>query len=308
MTPSPNLMMNATAWTLLITLSVLWGGSFFFVGVAVRDLPPLTIVTLRVLGGAVALNIVLLALRLRLPSSPHIWRNFFVMGLLNNALPFCLLVWAQTQIASGLASILNAATPMATVLLAHVMTDDEKMTVNRVAGVMIGIAGVAVMIGADVLGSATGTLMAQLACVAATVSYALAGIYGRRFKTMNLSPLITATGQLTAAVIMLAPVTLLIDRPWLLPAPSTATWQALAGIALLSTALAYILYFRILALAGATNIALVTLLVPVSAILLGTLALGERLDASHVLGFSLIAAGLGCIDGRPLRWLRAKAG
>jgi drug/metabolite transporter (DMT)-like permease len=296
--------MNRAAWAMLIALSQLWGGSFFFVAVAVKELPPLTIVALRLGGAAVALNVCLAVLGQRLPTSWATWGRFFAMGVLNNVVPFSLLVWGQTQIASGLAAILNAGTPVMTVILAHVLTDDEKLTVARLCGAGLGVAGTAVMVGLDVLATTSGTLLAQAACVGATISYALASIYGRRFKTLGLSPLVAATGQVTAAAIVLIPIAATVEQAWSLPPPNAQTWMAILGIALLSTALAYILYFRILAVAGATNLMLVALLMPVSALILGALFLGERLTTPQLVGFGLIALGLACIDGRTLRWLR----
>nr|WP_313612795.1 EamA family transporter [Agrobacterium sp.] len=296
--------MNATEWAMLIALSILWGGSFFFIGVAVKELPPFTIVTLRVGLAAVALLIVCRVMGLKLPREGRIWRAFFAMGILNNIIPFCLIVWGQTHIASGVASILNATTPLFTVLVAHFLTIDEKLSPNKLAGVLIGFVGVATMIGPSALGGSGSNLWGQLAILGAATSYAFAGIFGRRFKTMGVAPLMTATGQISSSTLMLIPVALLIDQPWTLAMPSTSTWAALLGIALLSTALAYLLFFRILSSAGATNLALVTFLIPVSAILLGSVVLGEQLEMKHFAGMAMIAAGLIAIDGRLLRRLK----
>ncbi len=289
--------MDAREWAMLIALSILWGGSFFFVGVAVKELPPVTIVTLRVSLAAVALLAVCRIIGLRLPRQRAVWRAFLCMGLLNNIIPFCLIVWGQTQIASGLASILNATTPLFTVIVAHFLTSDEKMTGNRLTGVVTGFVGVATMIGPAALGSMSG-LWGQIAILGAAVSYSFAGIFGRRFKSMGVAPLMTATGQICSSTLMLIPAAILIDKPWTLAMPGLATWGAMIGIALLSTALAYLIFFRILATAGATNLALVTFLIPVSAILLGSLVLSEQLETRHFAGMALIAAGLVAIDGR----------
>jgi len=296
--------MTALEWALLVALSVLWGGSFFFTGVAVKELPPLTIVVLRVGGAAVILNIVVRLMGLRMPGEPRLWAAFFGMGLLNNAIPFTLLVWGQTHIASGLASILNATTPLFTVVVAHLFTADEKMTGNRLAGVLVGLAGAAVMIGPKALqglGLDFGRgveLLAQLGCLGAAISYAFAGVYGRRFKRLGVAPMLTATGQVTASAVMLLPVALWAEHPWTLPVPSLPACAALLGTAALSTALGYVLYFRLLATAGATNLLLVTFLIPVSAILLGTLVLHESLEAAQLFGMALIGLGLVAIDGR----------
>ncbi|HEY9058621.1 MAG TPA: DMT family transporter [Aurantimonas sp.] len=296
--------MTLGEWGLLLTLSVLWGGSFFFTEVAVKELPPFTIVVLRVGLASVILFAALRLLGVRMPMEPRVWAAFLVMGLINNAVPFSLFVWGQTQIASGLAAILNATTPLFTVLVAHVLTDDEKLTGKRLAGVVAGLGGVAMMIGPAALEGLGLGVVAQLACLAAAFSYALAGIFGRRFKRMGVAPLATATGQVTASTLLLLPLALVVDRPWTLAMPSLPTVGAILSIAALSTALAYVLYFRILATAGATNLLLVTFLIPVSAILLGWLVLGERLAPRHFLGMGLIGVGLAAIDGRLLRLVR----
>ena len=290
--------MDVSEWGMLVALSLLWGGSFFFIGIAVKELPPVTIVTLRVSLAATALLIVCRIMGLHLPRQWAVWRAFFGMGLLNNIIPFCLIVWGQTHIASGLASILNATTPLFTVIVAHFLTADEKMTGNKLAGVLIGFAGVATMIGPAAFGGAISGLWGQIAILGAAISYSFAGIFGRRFKAMGVPPLMTATGQISSSTLMLIPAALLIDKPWTLAMPSLGTWGALIGIALLSTALAYLIFFRILATAGATNLALVTFLIPVSAILLGSLILGEQLEIKHFAGMAMIAAGLAAIDGR----------
>lgn len=293
--------MSGRDWTNLLALSVLWGGSFFFLAVALKELPPITIMLLRVGLGALPL---LLLLRLKgeaLPLAPRIWGMFLVLGLLNNALPFVLYAYAQLRIESGLASILNATTPLWGVLVAHVFTRDERATPGKVAGVLLGFAGVAVMIGAGAgLG---GEAAAILMCLAATLSYAFAAIYARRFRTLGIKPLTVATGQLVGASLLLLPFSLVLERPWDIAAPSLVTWAAIAGFALICTSLAYWLYFRLLESAGATNALLVTFLIPVTAILLGALVLGEALELRHYAGMALIALGLAAIDGRPFRRL-----
>lgn len=296
--------MGGREWAMLIALSVAWGLSFFFVGVAVLELPPLTIVALRVALAAAALLGLLAALGRPIPRDLRLWAAFVGMGALNNAIPFSLITWGQTEVASGLAAILNAATPVSAVLVAHALTRDEKLTGPKALGVGFGVAGAALIIGPEALTGLGGQALGQLAILAATVSYALAGVFGRRFRRLGVDPIVAAAGQLTGASLILVPAALAIERSWLSPAPGGATVAALLGLALVSTALAYILYFRILATAGATNVLLVTLLVPVSAVLLGAAALGERLEWIHAGGMALIALGLGAIDGRPLAWLR----
>ncbi|MEZ5924118.1 MAG: DMT family transporter [Hyphomicrobiaceae bacterium] len=300
-----NRPMTAFEWGLLLTLSILWGGSFFFNGIAVKELPTFTVVVARVLLAAAILLVVHGLLGSALPRDRRVWLAFFGMGFLNNVLPFSLIVWGQSHIASGVASILNATTPLFTVVVAHVLTSDEKMTGRRLVGVIVGLAGVAYMIGGTALASLGSSVIAQLACLAAAVSYAFAGVFGRRFKSMGVTPMQTATGQVVASSLMLAPVMLMIDRPWTLQAPGTAAALALVGVAALSTALAYVIYFRILATAGATNLLLVTFLIPVSAILLGVLVLDETLHLRHFIGMALIGIGLAAIDGRPWKALNS---
>jgi len=229
------------------------------------------------------------------------------MGLLNNVVPFCLIVWGQGHIASSLASILNATTPLFTVVVAHFLTEDERLTPGRVAGVAIGFLGVVLMLGPESLAGIGSDLLAQFACLAAALSYAFAGIWGRRFRRIGILPLPTAAGQVVVSTLLLAPITLAVERPWTLAAPGAATWAAIVGLAVLSTAAAYVLYFRLLASAGATNLLLVTFLIPASAILLGTGILGERLAAGHLVGVALIGAGLAAIDGRLAATLRRLA-
>jgi drug/metabolite transporter (DMT)-like permease len=297
MTSSINTTMGTREWAMLITLSVLWGGSFFFVGVAVTDLPPLTIVTLRVGIAAITLWCIVLVMGLRPPKSLEVWAAFLGMGLLNNVIPFALIVWGQTQIASGLASILNAATPIFTVVVASMLLPDERATPLKIVGAMIGFIGVAMMIGLPAI-DGDNSLLAQVAIIAATLSYAFAGVYGRRFKAMAVNPIITAAGQVTASALVLAPIALAVEGRPDMAEINTGTWGAIVGLAVLSTAVAYVLYFKILASAGATNLLLVTLLVPVSAILLGSLLLNETLEVVHFVGMALIALGLSAIDGR----------
>ncbi|MFI5020030.1 MAG: DMT family transporter [Alphaproteobacteria bacterium] len=291
--------MGATEWLLLVTLSVLWGGSFFFAKVALAALPPMTLVLGRTGIAAATLVLVLHVAGYRFRGGMRAWCAYLVMGTLNNAVPFTLLAWSQTEIASGLASILNSMTPLCTALLAHLFTRDERLTLGKLTGILVGLAGAIVMIGPELLAGLGVHVLAELAALAATVSYALAGLYGRRFK--GDPPIVTAAGQLAASACLMLPAVLLVDRPWRLAAPGAAIWGALAGMALLSTALAYILYFRILARAGATNVLLVTFLIPVTALLLGVLVLGERLEPGEIAGMLLIFAGLALIDGRLLR-------
>jgi drug/metabolite transporter (DMT)-like permease len=299
-----NKQMGRQDWVQLFFLSILWGGSFFFSKVALVELKPFTVVFGRVFIAAIALNIVVRATGHRLPTSLKMWVSFFVMGVLNNLLPFSLIFWGQTQISSSLASILNATTPVWAVLLAHFLTTDERLTPNRISGVIFGMIGVLFMIGFDALQGLGSDVIAQLAVVGAALSYACAGIYGKRFK--ETPAVVTATGQITGTTLMMIPIVIIFDKPWLLPMPGSNAWEALLGLALLSTALAYIIYFRLLSSAGATNLLLVTFLIPVSAILLGTIILGEQLDIQYFVGMGFISLGLIAIDSRLFEKIRSR--
>jgi drug/metabolite transporter (DMT)-like permease len=296
-----NTIMNRREWAMLVTLSVLWGGSFFFAEIALESLPPLTIVTLRVGLAAITLWLVVLALKLPIPNSPPIWIAFLTMGLLNNVLPFSLIVWGQSQISSGLAAILNATAPLFGVIVAGILLRDESATPLKITGVVVGFAGVIVMM--DLSSIATSSLLAQLAILAAALSYACASVYGRRFKATGLNPILVAAGQVTGSTLLLLPIALWVDGNDHYANVPSQVWAAIISLAVFSTAAAYILYFKLLASAGATNILLVTLLVPVSAILLGWLFLEESLQTPHIIGMAMIALGLSAIDGR--LWRRA---
>jgi drug/metabolite transporter (DMT)-like permease len=298
--------MTASDWALLAVLSIVWGGSFLFVGVAVRELPPLTIVALRVVTAALTLLLVLKLMGVDLPRTRQAWAAFLGMSILNNVIPFTLIVWGQSHIASGLASILNATTPLFTVIVAHYLTTDERLTGQRLAGVIVGFVGVAVMIGAAAFASLDASILAQLAVLGAALSYGFSGVFGRRFKTMGIPPLATAAGQVTVSSAILLPTALIVDHPWTLAMPSTGAILSLAALGLVSTAFAYLIFFHLLARAGATNVGLVTFLIPVSAILLGVLVLGETLAMRHIIGMALIGAGLILIDGRLISALSAR--
>jgi len=298
MTISTDLRLGRSEWGLLGLLSLLWGGSFFFAKIAVAEIPPLTLVAGRV---GIATMFLLLALqlcRVAMPRGWKLWLSFLAMGALNNVVPFGLLFWGQTRIDSGLASILNAFTPIFAVVAAHVLTADEKLDLRRGVAVLIGIAGVVLTIGPDALGDLGGNLAAEMACLAATLSYALAGIYGRRFR--GLPPISVAAGQLCGATVLCVPLALALEAPWQIAVPSRIALGALLGLALISTAAAYVIYFRILARAGATNLLLVTFLIPICAILLGFLFLHEALALNQFLGMATIGGALVLIDGRLL--------
>lgn len=288
--------MSATTWGLLILLGLIWGGSFFFGRIAVQHVPPMTLVFFRVSLAALALHVAFGRMPDFYRTLVSRWRELLVLGLLNNAIPFTLIFLGQTRIGSGLASILNATTPLWAVLVAQVMTTDEKITPAKLIGCALGLAGMVLLIGPAALGIADSPLWAKLAVVGAAISYGFAATFGKRFK--GLSPRITATGQLTASSLIMLPLMLVVDQPWTLQAPPASVIASILALALLCTAFAYIVFFRILSVAGATSASLVTLLVPPAAILLGVLFLGETLSLSEALGLALIALGLLSLDNR----------
>jgi len=294
----PALRMGPIEWLMLVTLSLLWGASFFFNAVALQALAPFHLVLLRVGIAALVLWLIIAVRRAPLPRGRRAWAGFLLMGLLNNALPFTLIVWGQTQISSSLAAILNATTPFFAVMLTHALTADERISRGKLTGVLVGLAGVVLLIGPDALAGIAGDTLGQLAILGAAISYSLAGIFGRRMA--GTVPLVNAAGMLTGATVLMLPLAL--AQPTVTPGlPDLAVGAVILGSAVLSTALAYLLYFRILRAAGATNVLLVTLLVPVSATLFGIGLLGESLGWRTLAGMAIIFAGLAIIDGRLLR-------
>jgi drug/metabolite transporter (DMT)-like permease len=284
-------------WLLLLALSASWGCTFFFAEIALVDLPPITVAFLRLLLASLTLLAIALLSGESLAFGRRGWTMLFIMGAINSAIPFMLIFYGQTQISSALASILNATTPLFTVVFAHFFTRDERLNGFKLLGTLLGLSGVGVLFG---FGAAdfSGSVLGPLACLGGAACYALAAVYGRRLAVLRISPLAAAAGQLSASTVLLVPLAVLVDQPWSLPVPGWPAIGAVAGIALWSTALAYVLFFRILASAGATNVLLVTFLVPVYAISLGTGLLGERIGLQHLAGMGLIALGIVAIDGR----------
>jgi drug/metabolite transporter (DMT)-like permease len=292
---------------MLLALAVLWGCSYFFMALSLRGFPPFTIVLARVTLAAGALAVACLALCIPLPRGWQAWLACLGMGLLNATVPFSLILLGAQRIPSGLAAVVNASTPVFAVLLAHALTSDEKLTRQKLAGTLTGMAGVAVLVGPGAFAIAERQELAGIAlCLAASLSYGLAGIWSRRLKRLGVAPLAAATGQCASAALLTLPAVLLLDRPWTLPPPPPEALAGMIGLGLLATALAYALFYRIVAEAGATTALLVTLLVPVTALLLGTLVLDEVLQPRHLLGMAVIGAGLLVLDGRLARWLRAR--
>ncbi|MBB4367854.1 drug/metabolite transporter (DMT)-like permease [Bradyrhizobium sp. cir1] len=299
--PAKDNRIDARDWSLLAVLSVLWGGSFFFNGAALREVPPLTLVFLRVALGAAILLPLLRAQGIGLPKGMAGWKPFFAIGLFNNVIPFSLIVIGQTFIPSGLASILNATTPLFTVIVMAAASEEE-LQMRRLAGVALGLLGVIILRGWGIE-TRPGQGLGILLCLGGALSYGFAALAARRL-LKDSPPLGTATFQLIASTIMMAIVAGVMEQPWRLPMPGLTTWLAVLGLAALSTALAYIVFFQILRRSGATNVMLVTLLIPVTAILLGWLVLAEPISMREIAGAIVIGSALLAIDGRAFGLLR----
>jgi drug/metabolite transporter (DMT)-like permease len=296
--------LDATSWGLIAILSILWGGAFLLIEIGMRSYPPNSLVFMRLALAVPPMLIVMWIMGVPLPRDVASWWRLFVVGILNCALPFMLFFWGQKSLDSGYASILNATTPLWGVIATHFMTTDEKLTPTRIFGVIMGLAGIIVMIGPNALQGLSGNLLAQAACLVSTVFYSFAAIYGRRLSTSGMAPIAIATGQTAAAALFMLPVVLLVDQPWTMAAPSLKSTLAGITLALFSTALAYILYFRLIERAGASNAQLVAFLMPVLAVTLGIMVLGEKLSGGQLAGAALIFAGLVILDGRVFQALR----
>ncbi len=302
--------MDGKNWLMLLAVSIIWAGSFLLTEIALRDVPPLSIMTARVTIGALGLYAMMRAAGVCLPNSrdvaPHVLvLAFLLLGLVNNVVPFSLIVWGQTHLSASLASILNATMPLFTIFLAHFFTSDEKLTFNKLVGILAGLAGVMVIVGNDGIDFASGTTLGKLAILGAACSYAIAALIARRFARWQLHPLFVAFGQSAAAACIAVPLSAYIDMPWQLTVTPQG-WAALVALGLVCSSLAYALYFRLIANAGATNASLVTLLIPPFAIVSGALLLGERLSEVQIGGMALILLGLLITDGRIMKILRTR--
>ncbi|MDV4144118.1 DMT family transporter [Shimia sp. FJ5] len=296
--------LSPRAWAELFLLGAIWGGVFLAARLALNEVGVLTAVAHRTVWAALTLWGVVLWLRLPVPTSPRLWAAFAIMGLLNNLIPFTLLNWAQLHIESGLASIFNATTAVFGVLVAAAIFADERLTRQKLLGVTLGFLGVATAIGLENLARFDPRALAQWAALGATLSYAVAGVWARKALS-GLAPQIAAAGMLTCSALVALPLAWIVDGPLTL-ALSPVTWGALAYYAVIGTALAYLLYYRVLAMAGSGNLMLVTLLIPPFAIALGALVLGEALAPRAYFGFALLALGLLVLNGRlPLPRRRA---
>ncbi len=290
--------LDAAGWGMVAMLSILWGGAFFLIEIGLRSYPPNTLVFMRLALAVPPMWIVMWLSGDRMPADLKSWSMLMGVGVLNCALPFILFFWGQQYLDSGYASILNATTPLWGVVTAHFMTHDERATPARIIGVLVGLAGIIIMVGPDAAKGLSNNLFAQLACIISTLFYSFAAIFGRRLSQTSMTPMVVATGQTLMAALFMLPVVLIIDQPWNMGMPSLSATLAGATLALFSTALAYIIYFRLIDRSGASNAQLVAFIMPVLAIILGVAFLGEHLKTGQILGAALIALGLAILDGR----------
>jgi len=293
--------MSLGDWLLLLVLSVLWGGSFYFTKIAVMEIPPMTLALYRVAIAAATLAVLARVIGHSFPRDAATWRNLVLMAAFNNVISFTLIFWGQIHVTVGLAGILNGTTPLFGVLAAHLMTHDERLSIGRIVGLIAGFAGVVLLIGPELLTDLGTHVLAELACLAGAFSFGLGAVLARRVR--GYPSIVVATGQLSMSTLLLLPLVLLFDRPTApFSASHAAIWSMLA-LALVSSALAYLIYFRLIARAGATNALIVTFLSPVSALMLGILLLDETVDVHQVAGMAAIFIGIAAIDGRPARFI-----
>jgi len=295
--------MNARDWLRLLILSLVWGGTFLFVSLALRGTPGFTLVFLRVALAASAFWVFILASGRKMPRDRKLWGQFLISGLITNAVPFSLITWEQTQVEGGMAAVMNALTPCFVVVLAHFFTKDERASVRKAVGVLIGFLGAYVLLSPEIDGGVSTRGLGLIAGLTASLAHAAAGIYGKRLT--GLSPMVAATGMLTGAALWLLPVSLIVDRPWETLQPNIVAAGAVGALGF-GTVIAYLLYYRILRSAGATNLMLATLLGPIWAHILGALVIGEAIYATSVAGMVIIIVGLSIMDGRILRRFRAE--
>lgn len=297
--------MTGRHWLLLSTLALIWGTGFLFTRIAVRDFPPATLIALRSLSSAMILYALLRHRRIPVPERTWIaWRPFALLGLIGVALPFTLNAWGLTRIESGLAGILTATVPLFTVIVAHLATTDERLSPAVALGIAVGLCGVVTILGFDMASLVQGSGLAKLAILASSALYGVVGVYGRSMR--GTPPLVIAWGQMSVATVLLVPLVIL-ERPWSSMTPTVDGTLSLAALTL-STVVAYIIYFRLLAVAGAVSTSLVAYIIPVIAVILGVIILDEHLESRLFAGMALILAAMSLIDGRLLRVVASRRG
>jgi len=304
MNQKPALAIDLKSGLMLISLAALWGATFFFAEVALEKVPPLTITLHRVFWAIPVLWLYVYWRRIPFARTFRVWFSYLVMGALNNAIPFSLIFWGQTELDSGLASILNGTTAVFGAVVAGLLLKDEPLTARKIVGAIFGILGVAVIMGFDALTEFNPANLAQLAILGAALSYSFAGVWGKTALS-GQAPEMNALGMLVGSAVLMAPIAYWSDG---VPdfTLGLSVWAALLSLAVLSTAIAYLLYFAILVRAGSANLMLVTLLIPPFAIALGVVFLGEQLSVEAWLGFAIIAVGLAITDGRVLKYLQKR--
>ena len=295
---------NRLSWLNMALLALIWGGSFLAIRVALEQVGVLTTVAFRVGLAALALWAYVFARGLPVPRGARWIGTCVFLGVFNNIVPFCLIVWGQTHIPSGMAGILNASNVIFTVGLAALVFHDERLTARKTLGVVLGLAGVTLTIGPGLLGHLDLTSLGQLAVLGASLSYAVSAVFSRH-TTRGLRPEVVAAGMLTVSCLVMIPAAIWVEGVPSLPY-AARTWAALGYISLLSSAFAYILYYRVLQTAGAGNASLVTLMIAPVAVVLGALTYGEALPPAAYLGLILLAAGMVVIDGRLMAIFRVK--
>jgi drug/metabolite transporter (DMT)-like permease len=300
--PSP-LRLGSIEWLLIALQSMLWGSSYFFIAIAQPELPALTLAALRTIPASVALLLIVLSLGYRLPATLAEWRLFIFFAAFNTVLPFLLIVWGQSRATGGMAAILNASAPLFGIFLAHLLTHDEKLSARKVAGILVGIGGVAILVGHDFAVGSRADVLARLALLAAPLCYVCANIFVRN-RLGHYPAFVVAVMQMVGAAFVAVPLAIVVDQPWVAPpAPSAKALAAVLAMGILGSAFAPLCHFTVLRRAGATNASLVTLIMPLTPVLLGAFFLGERLSSREITGALVIAAALIIIDGRVLqRW------
>jgi drug/metabolite transporter (DMT)-like permease len=294
--------LDGRSWAMLLALALLWSISFIFIKVAGKEIPVFTLVLVRVGIAALALHVFVLATGRRYPRDPRMLMRYGLMGVLNNVLPFALIVFAMTSLGAGAASILNATSPIFALLVAHVVTDDEKITPAKLFGILLGVAGVLAMVGPHAIAGLRIEIVAAAAMLLASFFYGVAAVFGRSFRAVDAT--VSAACQLSASTLVLLPIAFLVDRPWSLPLPSTNAVGSALALAFVSTAVAYVIFYALIRRAGATNTILVTLLIPVGGVVLAWILLGEAFTPAEAAGMLLIGLGLVVIDSRVLRRAR----
>jgi drug/metabolite transporter (DMT)-like permease len=283
-------------WLIFLALGFMWGSSYLFIKLAVDSFSTFTLITLRLLIGAAFLWLVVLASRTPLPRDRRAYGHLIVMGVINIAIPFGLITWAEQSVDSALAAILNSTVPLMVIVIAPLFLPDEPIRLNGLVGLAVGFMGVVLIVSPGLVGAA-GTLAGQLALLGSSLSYAVGNVYARR-NVRGLPPMIPAVMQVTVALILVGVLALALERPWETSSPDLEGWFSIAWLGIFGSGLAYLAYFRLLSRWGATRTSLVAYLLPVVGIVLGYLVRRESIDLSLIAGTALVIAGVALVNGR----------